>query len=1028
MNTITNTFKNPDSSLRGKPFWSWNGKLEKKELLRQIQIMKDMGFGGFFMHSRSGLETQYLGSQWFDLINACADEGEKLDMEAWLYDEDRWPSGSAGGMATTEDKYRMKYLRCSVYKAGEYQWQSDAVAVFACTLDGLSYSGCKRLTCADDLNKTAGLSILAFTIEQMECDSFYNGQTYLDTMNAEAVEHFIDSTHEKYKRYCGDKFGKSIKGMFTDEPHRGMLMSAVYPGRDSKWVVPYTPSLFGDFKKAFGYELIDNLPELFLWKDGQKISQVKWHYVEMIQRLFLNNFAKLTYQWCRDNNLLLTGHILHEDTLSAQTIPCGSVMRYYEYMDYPGVDVLTETNRNYWIVKQLSSAARQLGKKWLLSELYGCSGWQMTLQNYKETGDWQSLFGITLRCPHLSWYTMKGQAKRDYPASIFHQSGWYKEFEAVETYYSRLQLMLMQGEPACQTLVVNPVESVWCQIYPGWCEGFKGSDDDIAKLEMANANLFLWLGGTQIDFDYGDEDMMMRLASVENVGGKAALKVALASYTTVVVPQMTTIRSTTLALLEKFAAAGGKVIFAGKAPSYVDAKQSDRAALLAGKCDNPAFENDAVVASVRSSTTTFAEVVDKNGGSISDIFCQIRYTDDAAVMAALNVSTKKSFKDAVVRIKTENTPQIWDCRSGKIYDVPFERKGQYVEITADFEPSMELVIAAAKNKQPACEMKKDCRCRDTQAIKGPFAYSLNEPNICVLDTASLQIENNPPHNSAEVLRVDRLIREYLDLEKRSGQMVQPWCRGGAQGRKAAVRLDYNFDIKNIPSDDIVLVIEEPDKYDIEINAKKLEKKLLDGFWLDICFSKIAIPASMLKSGKNTITLKTIYDNDSNTESLYLLGNFGVEVRGSQSTLTTLPEKLNIGDITTQGLPFYSGTVSYKIEPSVAAKFNSHTCIALNDISASCVRFADNHGASKLVVFKPYKACMQGLNTSEGLSIELILTRRNTFGPLHLDRPDRDDFLGFRKWYGPAEFETTGELWSDNLMLIPQGLLSAPVFG
>lgn len=70
-------FQKPSREFRGKPFWSWNGKLEEKELKRQIDIMKEMGFGGFFMHSRTGLETEYLGEDWFHLINSCAEYGSK---------------------------------------------------------------------------------------------------------------------------------------------------------------------------------------------------------------------------------------------------------------------------------------------------------------------------------------------------------------------------------------------------------------------------------------------------------------------------------------------------------------------------------------------------------------------------------------------------------------------------------------------------------------------------------------------------------------------------------------------------------------------------------------------------------------------------------------------------------------------------------------------------------------------------------------------------------------------------------------
>ena len=93
-------FQNPSVAWRGKPFWSWNGELEKDELIRQSHVLGEMGFGGYFMHSRSGLITEYLGDEWFDLINSTADAGEKEGLEVWLYDEDRWPSGSAGGSVT----------------------------------------------------------------------------------------------------------------------------------------------------------------------------------------------------------------------------------------------------------------------------------------------------------------------------------------------------------------------------------------------------------------------------------------------------------------------------------------------------------------------------------------------------------------------------------------------------------------------------------------------------------------------------------------------------------------------------------------------------------------------------------------------------------------------------------------------------------------------------------------------------------------------------------------------------------------
>ena len=89
-------FASPPAVYRGKPFWSWNGELERDELLRQTSVMKEMGFGGYYMHTRVGMATPYLSDEWMQCIEACAEEAG--DMQAWVYDENGWPSGFAGGI------------------------------------------------------------------------------------------------------------------------------------------------------------------------------------------------------------------------------------------------------------------------------------------------------------------------------------------------------------------------------------------------------------------------------------------------------------------------------------------------------------------------------------------------------------------------------------------------------------------------------------------------------------------------------------------------------------------------------------------------------------------------------------------------------------------------------------------------------------------------------------------------------------------------------------------------------------------
>ena len=82
-------FRAPTAEYRGAPFWSWNCKLDRRRLLEQIDHLKAMGMGGFHMHSRVGLSTEYLGEEFLGHIKACVEKARAEGMLAWLYDEDR---------------------------------------------------------------------------------------------------------------------------------------------------------------------------------------------------------------------------------------------------------------------------------------------------------------------------------------------------------------------------------------------------------------------------------------------------------------------------------------------------------------------------------------------------------------------------------------------------------------------------------------------------------------------------------------------------------------------------------------------------------------------------------------------------------------------------------------------------------------------------------------------------------------------------------------------------------------------------
>ncbi len=1019
---ILHKYDEPGNAFRGKPFWSWNGELEEEELIRQVHVMKEMGMGGFFMHSRTGLKTEYLGDKWFDLINKCADEAEKLGLETWLYDEDRWPSGLAGGLVTRYPEYRARMMTMEVSSPSEFKADDKYTAIFSCRLDNLDLSDYKRITAVEVRKLDADQTVLAFYVTERESGSFYNGYTDVDRMSREATDYFLKITHEEYKKRCGDRIGTSIKGIFTDEPHRQAVMSNFGSGERlaTSHHIPWTGVFAEEFEKRMGYDLMEKLPEIFYRPNGKSVSRIKWDYMETAQQLFIENWLIPYYEWCEENNFLLTGHFLHEDYLTSQAVVTGSLMRMYEYQHYPGVDVIGGFNRKFWIAKQVQSAARQLGQPFILSEMYGLSGWQWNFADHKYVGDWQALFGINLRCHHLSWYTMEGQAKRDYPASILHQSAWYRDYSFIETYYARLHYLLSLGDPVCDVLVVNPIESLWSQIRIGWANSVLPGSPEIKKLEKQYVQLFNALQGNQIDFDYGEEEMMTRLASIgKNTDGIPVLRIGNAAYKTVVFGGMTTMRSSTVDLLKEFAAAGGKIVQVGDAPGFVDSYPSEAAKDITSRV--VPFEAGDIATIVREMSGIPVEAVDAGTGQrINDIFCQVRKDGDRTILAALNVSRENSYNDVKLRINAGGIVSEWDCESGKIFQLETREKDGSLIIPVSFAKAEEHIYTITPGVVPGSLKRKDSEQLAEIPLSGPYSYELDEPNICLLDMAYLEIEDNSKSELTEILRIDQKIRNHYGLPQRSGNMIQPWFKkkfNDAPKPMGKVRIHFPFYVDELPGSDLVFGMETPHEFTITLNGH--EVTLEDqGWWVDIAIRKFSIPAGLIREGENILVQEFEFRDDLDIEALYLLGDFSVSLEGDKKILGALPEKISVGDLTGQGFPFYTGGVTYKIP--LIDDYSGHRKVVLEvpDFQGACIKVDPGKENEKILAWQPNQVeVTDNLKGTQLMTLKVILTRSNSFGPLH--------HVPFATVTSPQTYLSRGKNFTKNYTLYPSGILENP---
>lgn len=1036
---MTKTFDKIKSELekdsvayRAKPFWAWNGKLDPAELRRQIRIMKQMGFGGFFMHSRVGLDTPYLSEEWFESVDACVDEAKTLGMEAWLYDEDRWPSGSGGGLVTSNPKFQMRAIECEVLaSASKFKWANDVVAAFTAKIeDGNAYE-VKRIKAKSRPDVSRGHKLLVFRVVVTASSDWYNGQTYLDTMNPEAVEKFVEITHEQYKKRFGNEFGKTIPGIFSDEPHHGSAFGD-FPDLKNQKALPWTSRFASVFKQRYGYDIADHLAGLFYNVDGQKLSLARHNYHDCATYLFTESFAKTIGTWCDEAGILSTGHVLYESPVSQQGSVVGSAMRSYEYMQAPGMDLLTEYWREFDTAKQVSSVARQFGRKWRLTETYGCTGWQFPFAGHKALGDWQLALGINLRCQHLSWYTMEGEAKRDYPASIAHQSPWWEVYSKVEDYFAHAHAIMTRGREVRDLLVIHPIESTWAVFNPDWKK-----DKDIQLMDKSLVSLRDSLLGGNIDFDYGDEDILSRHAKVVKSKEPLAFKVGQAEYTTVLVPPMLTMRSTTLELLRQYQQAGGKVVFAGKLADHLDVEKSDAVKDFAKLCSKAPAKGGGLAAAVANCRRV--SIADTTGIQIPDTLYLLREDKDAWYLFVCNygVDYTKAKKEVPVAGRKNEFPDVRicgfegadsaieiDCDSGQWYSAKTSKVDGGIEIRTSLDQlgSRTFVIPkqACKVDFPARTEMKTVSKRVLKKVA--WDISLSESNNLVLDRPAYRIGKGGWQKNKEILQIDRAVRDVLKLKHRGGMMCQPWVRKKDENPKSAsIELAYCFDVNTIPSGEIFVGLEKPGLYRIVINGNEISSDGDCGWWVDKSLRRIGFSASVLVQGENELRLICDYNEcHPGLEIVYLLGSFGTKASGTQVSMVDLPRKLKIGDWTKQGLAFYSGAVSYRAKIKANLENKQRLILRVPSYEGSAVRVWVDGKPAGVVAWQPNEIDITDhlADSQAEIAIEVFSHRANSHGPLHLNDKHPD-------WTGPLEFVTEGDEWKEGYRLLACGLTSAP---
>lgn len=1012
-------FAAPPARYRGAPFWSWNTAMGS-EYLAMLDDYRAMGMGGACLHPRTGLATPYLGAEFMDLVRQSADHCARDGQLLWLYDEDRWPSGSAGGLVTRDsEEHRQQAVVFTRVR------EEDAVIPDHGHAPAFPHrSGCMPLLATYAVRKLAGATraVRRVTADaSLSADEerwyayagtvlasrWFNHGTYADTLSPAAMEAFVATTHERYRTAVGEHFGRTIPAIFTDEPQIACAgQGNPGPSESGKdLLLPWTPALPELWLAAGHGDLLDALPGLIFDLADDAHVPIRWRWWDLIAGRFAESFAGTLGRWCAANGIALTGHLMSEDSLSQQTMWTGESMRSYPHMQIPGIDLLCdEVEWCFTTAKQVQSVVRQQGGKAMLSELYGVTGWHFDFQGHKRQGDWQAALGVTVRIHHLSWASMAGEAKRDYPAPIDRHSPWWREYALVENHYARLNTALVRGTPICRVAVVHPVEGAWIAMGPA-----DGSGRVLGELDQRHFDLTRWLLNGLIDFDFLAESLLPgQQARAEG----ARLRVGAAVYDVVVLPHLATIRRSTLDLLQHLHAAGVRILILGSPPRWCEGRPDPALDWLAHL---PAVTWNG--ADILAALEPQREIRSRNadGESARSLVSQVRQDGDARW--AYVCCSDRSRSQGAITLAVRGRWQIerWDSLTGTRSAVASRVVDGWTEWTWICEAAgHELVRLQPRHDADAGTLEQAPVWTAVAALSGEVAVTLDEPNVLLLDRAAWRLSEGAWEAEEELLRVDNLVRARCGLEPVCGEISQPWCDAPAPP-VARVQLRFHFR-SEIALRGVRLAVEHLAETRIVLDGMALTATA-DGHWVDLCLATVPLPD--LTAGVHEIILEQPVSGAHTREWAYLLGDFGVRLDDERrvAVITAAPRSLHAGDWADQGLPFYAGNATLHFSLSISA--GGDYALDLPGLRAPLARVALNGRDLGPIAFAPRRLDLGRVEAgAHELTITVFGHRANAFGPVHLADPGHC-------WLGPNAYRTNGAAWTDDWRLQPWGLIRAP---
>lgn len=547
-------------------------------LERFLMNWKARGFGGIVcnVHFNDYLRSEEKWKTFGQGVQAALE----LGMTVWLYDEQGYPSGAAGGLTLEgHPEWEAQGLACltaetegepvelnlpsgTLVAARAYRVRNGKVNL----KEGIELANCVSDTGLLTWSPPAGRwRIFAFVAHRLFEGTHAEGnlfakRPYPNLLMKEPTARFIQLTHQQY----ADRFPKlmpSIEAIFTDEPS---LMS-VFLKPQPHPVIPWSPMLAKQFEKENGYNLLPKLPALFA-DCGAETGKVRCDFWRLIGKLVSEGYFKQIQDWCHKHGIASTGHLLAEESIRDHVGFYGNFYACVRHLDYPGIDCLTsKPARVPWHIAKLIGS---------IAHLHGCE------KTMSETSDFAERYrpaGDKRPVEQVGEDEIRGTLNRLYLCGINTITSYYtwhglstEQQRHINDYAGRLGVMLTGGQHVCDIAVFYPVESVWAHFVPATHGSTKSPE--AAEIERIYREVSRFLFENRRDFDYVDSEVLRQAKVLDG-----RLRAGAETYRVLILPNTDTIPLDVWRKVASFWRNGGVVIAVGTLPcnspqNFPDAK------------------------------------------------------------------------------------------------------------------------------------------------------------------------------------------------------------------------------------------------------------------------------------------------------------------------------------------------------------------------------------------------------------------------------------------------------------------------